>query len=81
MKVYIEEEYFQSDFFYFSKFQFCSFWINTGDNKLLNYIYIREIPAFGRISLALRGSGALGATFGRQRRPFGKPPPLAAVKD
>ena len=29
----------------------------------------REIPAFGGISLALRGSGAFGATFGRLRCP------------
>ena len=37
------------------------------------YIYTRETPAFGRISLALRGNDALAATFG-------KPPPLAVVK-
>ena len=41
----------------------------------------REITAFGGISLALRGSGAFGATFGCLRRPFGKPPPSAAVKE
>ena len=32
-------------------------------------LYTREIPAFGGISLVLRGSGASGATFGRLRRP------------
>ena len=32
-KMTIEEAYFQSDFFYFSKFQFCSFWTNAEDNK------------------------------------------------
>ena len=37
------------------------------------FMNTREIPAFGGISLALRGSGALGATFG-------EPPPSAAVK-
>ena len=35
------------------------------------YIYTREIPAFGGISLPLRGSGALSATF--------RKPPLSAV--
>ena len=33
------------------------------------YYGTREIPAFGVISLALRWSGALGATFGRLRHP------------
>ena len=45
--------------------------------ELYVYIYTREIPAFGRISLALRGNGATGAAFrapsaprlGRTRRP------------
>ena len=32
-------------------------------------LYTREIPAFGGISLALRRSGAVGATFGRRGRP------------
>ena len=32
-------------------------------------VYTRGIPAFGGISLALRESGASGATFGRLRRP------------
>ena len=32
-KMTIEEAYFQSEFFYFSKFQFCCFWTNTEDNK------------------------------------------------
>ena len=30
----------------------------------------REAPTFGEISLALRESGAFGATFGRLRRPI-----------
>ena len=34
----------------------------------------REIPTFGGISLALRGSGAFGTAVGR-------PPPSAAVKE
>ena len=29
-----------------------------------NYLYTRETPAFGGISLALQGSGASGAAFG-----------------
>ena len=37
--------------------------------KLLYIIETREIPTFGGISLALRGSGASGATFGRLQRP------------
>ena len=49
----------------------------------------REIPAFGGISLALHGSGTFGAPvgapsappLGHLRRPFGKPPPSAAVKE
>ena len=32
--------------------------------KLILFLYTREIPALGGISLALRGSGACGATFG-----------------
>ena len=32
-KMTIVGTYFQSDFFYFSKFQFCSFWRTTEDNK------------------------------------------------
>ena len=58
--------------------------------------YTRETTAFGGISLALWGSGAFGATFGRLWRhlwvplapplgrlwrPFGKPLPSAAVKE
>ena len=31
-KMIVEETYFQSDFFYFCKFQFCSFWRNAEDN-------------------------------------------------
>ena len=40
------------------------------------YIYTREIPAFGRISLTLRGSSAIGATFGRHHKnpPENNPP-------
>ena len=35
---------------------------------LLPYLLsTRETPAFGGISLALRGSSAFGATFGRRR--------------
>ena len=60
--------------------------------NLYVYIYTRKIPAFGRISLALRESGAPGAPvkappvlpLGRPRRlqrPFGKPPPSAVVKE
>ena len=36
---------------------------------ILVSIYTREIPAIGGISLALRVSDALGATFGCLRRP------------
>ena len=43
-------------------------WGNTIEEPRLEST--REIPAFGGISLALRGSGALGATFRAPRRPF-----------
>ena len=37
------------------------------------YVYTRETPAFGVISLALRGSGASGAAFsgGKSKKKFG----------
>ena len=44
-KITFEEAYFQSDSFYFTKFQFWSFWRNTEDNKrhpcsnICTYIY------------------------------------------
>ena len=36
-------------------------------NLIVHYLETREIPAFGGISLALRGSGASGAHFGNRR--------------
>ena len=44
-------------------------------------IYIlktREIPAFGVISLAIRGSGAFGATFGASNAHLGKKKKIGA---
>ena len=52
--------------------------LNEFDTKHSNVIIIifniRETPAFGEISFALRGRGAVGANFGRLWRPVGAPP-------
>ena len=47
----------------------------------MELLITRETPAFGSISLALRGSGALGATFGCLRRHLWTPsaPPLGRL--
>ena len=44
------------------------------------YIYSRT-PAFGGISLALRGVAPSAPPLGRLGRPFGQPPLSAAVKE
>ena len=51
--------------------------MTDGPCTILVYRYTRETPAFGGISLTLRGCGAFGAPVAP---PLGKPLPSAAVK-
>ena len=51
-------------------FEDCNLEIVLSMVNELHLKYTREIPAFGGISLALRGSGALGTTFGAPAVPI-----------